>query len=160
MLQAAKTAKAHAKAMADERRALLAEEHSHMERLLAAISASINRDLPQRLDTLLRAQLAALPPPLAASALQPAVQAALATALPAELSGSALQVPGPSWPAAAAAAPSFKDKNALRHAAAFCSNGLAFARAVTQEHAAPCCAMSGEPRMLTAQPFQIRTPGS
>ena len=91
-MQVAKLVKAQAKVTAEERRALLAEEHANMERLLATISASINRDLPQRLDDLMRAQLAEMPPPLAASALQPAVQAALAAALPGELAGSPLQV--------------------------------------------------------------------
>ncbi|KAK9805896.1 hypothetical protein WJX73_002358 [Symbiochloris irregularis] len=89
--QVAKANKAHGKALAEERRAVLQEEHQHMERLLAAISASINRDLPERLETILKAQLARLPPPLAPQALQSAVAAALATSLPGELSGSAMQ---------------------------------------------------------------------
>lgn len=91
-MQVNKLNKAHAKAMAEERRALLAEEHAHMERLLAAISASINRDLPERLEGMVRAQLAALPPPLSATALQASVAAAVTASLPGELAGGALQV--------------------------------------------------------------------
>ena len=90
----AKLQRAHFKAIADDRKAVLAEEHAGMERLLTAISASINRDLPERLDTMLRTQLAGLPPPLAPPALQTAISAALAASLPAELSGGALQVGG------------------------------------------------------------------
>ena len=78
--------------MAEERKTLLAEEHANIERLLTAISASINRDLPQRMNELLRTQLAAWPQSLPATAVQPAVQAALAAVLPAELSSAALQV--------------------------------------------------------------------
>lgn len=84
--------RAQAKTIQEERKALLAEEHANIEKLLSTISASVNRDLPQRLEELLKAQLGTLPPLLSPAALQPAVQAALATTLPAELAGSALQV--------------------------------------------------------------------
>ena len=70
----------------------MAEQHTDMQKLLATISASVISDLPQRIDDLLRGQLAAQPPPLSASAVQSAVQAALSASLPTELSGNALQV--------------------------------------------------------------------
>lgn len=43
--------------MAEDRRALLAEQQASMERLVSLISASINRDLPLRMEEIVRAEV-------------------------------------------------------------------------------------------------------
>lgn len=43
--------------MAEDRRAVLAEQQASMERLVSLISASINRDLPLRMEELVRAEV-------------------------------------------------------------------------------------------------------
>jgi hypothetical protein len=73
---------AQAAAAAAERAAAVAEERANMERLLGAISATLNRDLPVRLQEALRAELTAVGASLAGS-VAPAVQAAVAASLPA-----------------------------------------------------------------------------
>lgn len=72
-----------------ERGLVLAEERSNIERLLTAISGTLNRDLPARLAEAVRGELAGLGDSLAA-AVAPAVQGALAGTLPKEV-GSAVR---------------------------------------------------------------------
>ena len=43
--------------MAEDRRAVLAEQQANMEKLVGLISASINRDLPLRMEELVRAEV-------------------------------------------------------------------------------------------------------
>ena len=43
--------------MAEDRQALLAEQQASMERLVSLISASINRDLPLRMEEIVRAEV-------------------------------------------------------------------------------------------------------
>lgn len=76
---------AQAAAVAAERAAVLAEERANMERLLGAISTTLNRDVPARLGEVLKAELGGVAAVLAAS-LTPAVQEAVAVALPRETS--------------------------------------------------------------------------
>lgn len=86
-MQIAKFLKFHMKLIADERKALIAEERQNLEKLLVTISASINRDLPQRLEDTLVRELGSI-----SHHVGPAVHAALAESLPRELAGPALQV--------------------------------------------------------------------
>lgn len=74
---------AQADAVAEERAAVLSEERANMERLLAAISGTLNKDLPVRLGEVLRAELGTIAASVAAS-VAPAVQEAVAAALPKE----------------------------------------------------------------------------
>ncbi|KAK9810077.1 hypothetical protein WJX72_004410 [[Myrmecia] bisecta] len=66
-----------------ERKALVAEERANMEKLLVAISASINRDLPLRIEDIIKREVS--------GGVGAAVQAALRETLPKELLGGALQ---------------------------------------------------------------------
>lgn len=43
--------------MAEDRRAVVAEQQASMERLVSLISASLNRDLPLRMEELVRAEV-------------------------------------------------------------------------------------------------------
>jgi enhancer of mRNA-decapping protein 4 len=70
-----------------ERTAVLAEERGNIERLLTAISATLNRDLPARLQEAVRGELSSIGDTVAAS-VTPAVQAALTASLPKELSSA------------------------------------------------------------------------
>ena len=63
-----------------ERAAVLAKERASLERLLTAISATLNRDLPLKLAEAVRGEMEGMATGLAA-AVGPAVQAALATSL-------------------------------------------------------------------------------
>ncbi len=78
-----------------ERAAVLAEERASIERLLTAISATLNRDLPAKLQEAVRGELAGMADGLAdgvAASVAPAVQAAVAAALP------KVRAPGPACP--------------------------------------------------------------
>ncbi len=79
-----------AEAIEAERMALVAEQHKDLEKLIAAISASVNRDLPLRIEEMVRRELAALGGNMRA-VVGPACQAALTEALPRELAGPPLQ---------------------------------------------------------------------
>ena len=85
-VQIAKLVKSQLKTIAEERKTLIAEERQNLEKLLVAISSSINRDLPQRIEDILKREVAGV-----TSAVGSAVQAALAEALPRELASGALQ---------------------------------------------------------------------
>lgn len=74
---------AQATAVAAERAALLAEERANMERLLGAISTSINNDVPARLSEIIRTELDVVASSIAAS-VAPAVKEAVAAVLPKE----------------------------------------------------------------------------
>ena len=74
---------AQAAAVAAERTAVLTEERANMERLLGAISTTLNRDLPSKLGETMRGELNNLSSALAVS-LTPAVQQAVSSALPKE----------------------------------------------------------------------------
>jgi enhancer of mRNA-decapping protein 4 len=78
---------AQATAVAAERAALLAEERANMERLLGAISASINNDVPARLSEIMRTELDGVASAIAAT-MTPAVKEAVAAALPKETSAA------------------------------------------------------------------------
>ena len=43
--------------IAEDRRALLAEQNASMERLVSIISATVNRDLPLRMEEIVRAEV-------------------------------------------------------------------------------------------------------
>ena len=43
--------------VAEDRRVLLAEQNSSMERLVNSISATVNRDLPLRMEEIVRAEV-------------------------------------------------------------------------------------------------------
>ena len=43
--------------MADERRALLAEQQASMEKLVSIISASVHRDVPLRMEEIVKAEV-------------------------------------------------------------------------------------------------------
>jgi hypothetical protein len=82
-----------------ERMALVAEQHKELEKLIAAISASVNRDLPLRMEEMIRREVAGLGGSIAGtlaaslrSLVGPACQSALAEALPRDLAGPQLQV--------------------------------------------------------------------
>lgn len=82
-----------------ERTALVAEQHKELEKLIAAISASVNRDLPLRMEEMIRREVAGLGGSIAGtlaaslrSLVGPACQSALAEALPRDLAGPQLQV--------------------------------------------------------------------
>ena len=45
----------------EERRVLLAEQHASLERLVSSISATINRDLPLRVEEIVRAEVSHQP---------------------------------------------------------------------------------------------------
>ena len=64
-----------------ERAAVLAEERANIERLLTAISGTLNTELPVRLQQAVAGELAGMSAALAAS-LAPAVQQALVAAIP------------------------------------------------------------------------------
>lgn len=88
-----------------ERTALMAQQHKDLEKLIAAISASVNRDLPLRIEEMVRRELAGLAGSIAASVaasvrsvVAPACQSALAEALPRDLAGPQLQVCSPPSP--------------------------------------------------------------
>ena len=85
-VQIAKLVKSQLKTIAEERKTLIAEERQNLEKLLVAISSSINRDLPQRIEDILKREVSGV-----TSAVGSAVQAALAEALPRELASGALQ---------------------------------------------------------------------
>lgn len=85
-----------------ERTALVAEQHKDLEKLIAAISASVNRDLPLRIEEMMRRELTNMSNTLTGSLsgsltgsvpslVGPACHAALAEALPRELAGPQLQ---------------------------------------------------------------------
>lgn len=76
---------AQATAVAAERAALLAEERANMERLLGAISTSINHDVPAQLSEIMRSELDGVALTIAAS-IAPTVKEAVAAALPKETS--------------------------------------------------------------------------
>jgi len=57
--QVAKLFQKQARVLADERAEIVGEANASLEKLLALISASVNRDLPKRLDDLLAKRLAA-----------------------------------------------------------------------------------------------------
>lgn len=86
-LQIAKLVKSQLRTVADERKALIAEERQNLEKLLVAISGSINRDLPLRIEDILKREVATVATQVGAS-----VGAALSEALPRELAGGSLQV--------------------------------------------------------------------
>jgi hypothetical protein len=65
----------------EERDALLAAEKANLERLLTAVSASINRDLPLKMEEVVRREVAGASAAFAA-AVAPAITAALKEALP------------------------------------------------------------------------------
>lgn len=80
---------------------MLAEERASIERLLTAISATLNRDLPAKLQEAVRGELAGMADGLAAgvaTSLAPAVQAAVQAALPKVRPPG--QLPLPCWHAA------------------------------------------------------------
>lgn len=83
----------HQEAIENERTALVAEQHKDLEKLIAAISASINRDLPLRIEEMVRRELTALGGNLRLL-VGPACQAAVSEALPRELAGPPLQAHG------------------------------------------------------------------
>ena len=85
-VQIAKLVKSQLKTIAEERKTLIAEERQNLEKLLVAISSSINRDLPQRIEDILKREVSGV-----TSAVGSAVQAALAEALPRELASGTLQ---------------------------------------------------------------------
>ncbi|KAL0055405.1 hypothetical protein WJX82_000055 [Trebouxia sp. C0006] len=76
--------------MAEDRQALLAEQQASMERLVSLISASINRDLPLRMEEIVRAEVSSISTDVQQS-LGSAVQAALSETLPQELAGPQLR---------------------------------------------------------------------
>ncbi len=85
-----------------ERTVLMAEQHKDLEKLIAAISASVNRDLPLRIEEMMRREVAGLGGSVAGtlagslrSLVGPACQAALAEALPRDLAGPQLQARPP-----------------------------------------------------------------
>lgn len=78
---------AQAAAVQAERAAVLAAERASMERLLTAISTSLNKELPTRLQEAVRGELVTLSSTMAAS-LAPAVQSAVQSALPKETSAA------------------------------------------------------------------------
>ena len=61
----------------EERAAIIAAERANTERLLAAISESINRDLPLRIEEVVSRQLTGL-----ATALMPVLRSAVEKAMP------------------------------------------------------------------------------
>ena len=63
--------------MQEERAAIIAAERVNTERLLAAISESINRDLPLRIEEVVSRQLTGL-----ATALMPVLRSAVEKAMP------------------------------------------------------------------------------
>jgi hypothetical protein len=77
-------------AIENERTALVAEQHKDLEKLIAAISASINRDLPLRMEDMVRREVAVLGSNLH-MVVGPACHAAITDALPRELAGAQLQ---------------------------------------------------------------------
>lgn len=87
MSQIARLAKSQLKTIADERKALIVEERQNLEKLLVAISGSINRDLPQRIEEILKREVGAVARQAGMS-----VAAALSEALPRELASGSLQV--------------------------------------------------------------------
>jgi hypothetical protein len=90
-----------------ERAAVLAEERASIERLLTAVSATLNQDLPARLAAAVRAELEGLGERVGA-AVAPSVQAALSSSLPKVGWGGCLGAPRrpclrctlalPAWP--------------------------------------------------------------
>ena len=91
-----------AKLIETERTVLVAEQHKDLEKLIAAISASVNRDLPLRIEEMMRRELNNMSNTLTGSLagnlagslpslVGPACHAALAEALPRELAGPQLQ---------------------------------------------------------------------
>ncbi|DBA67146.1 TPA: hypothetical protein ACH3X2_001468 [Trebouxia sp. C0005] len=76
--------------MAEDRQALLAEQQASMERLVSLISASINRDLPLRMEEIVRAEVSSIATDFQQS-VGSAVQAALSQTLPQELAGPQLR---------------------------------------------------------------------
>ena len=99
----AKLFQKQARVLADERAELVADANASLEKLLALISASVNRDLPKRLDDLLAKRLSAVSTASAAAAAEtasaaaraavgPAVSAALAEALPREMGNAPFKV--------------------------------------------------------------------
>ncbi|DBB06573.1 hypothetical protein WJX77_011875 [Trebouxia sp. C0004] len=76
--------------MTEDRQALLAEQQASMERLVGLISASINRDLPLRLEEIVRAEVSSVSTDVQQS-VGSAVQAALSETLPQELAGPQLR---------------------------------------------------------------------
>ena len=56
-LQVSQLTKSQGSLMAEDRRAVLAEQQASMERLVSLISASINRDLPLRMEDLVKAEV-------------------------------------------------------------------------------------------------------
>lgn len=57
MIQVNRIVKAQGGLMAEDRRALVSEQQASMERLASLISASINRDLPLRMEEIVRAEV-------------------------------------------------------------------------------------------------------
>ena len=87
VVQIAKHAKSHLQTIAEERKALIAAERQNLEKLLVAISGSINRDLPLRIEDILKREVANV-----ASQISSSVGSSLSEALHRELSSGALQV--------------------------------------------------------------------
>ena len=88
--QVARLFRSQAKAVADERAALLAEQYKQTEKLITAISASVNRDLPARVEAMLKREIVAMAGNVS-DAFSPAIAAALEAALPQHLAGPAFQ---------------------------------------------------------------------
>jgi hypothetical protein len=78
---------AQASAVQAERAAVMAEERAGMERLLASVSATLNKDLPTRLAEAVRAEIVDVSGTMVNN-LTPAVQQAVAAALPKETSAA------------------------------------------------------------------------
>jgi len=104
-LQVNRLVQKQAETVEAERTALMAQQHKDLEKLIAAISASVNRDLPLRIEEMVRRELAGLAGSVAASVaasvrtvVAPACQSALAEALPRDLAGPQLQVCSPPSP--------------------------------------------------------------
>lgn len=79
------TATTHPSQVEAERAAVLADERASIERLLTAISTTLNCDLPAKLQEAVRGELAGMADGLAAgvaASVAPALQAAVAAALP------------------------------------------------------------------------------
>lgn len=57
VVQVNRIVKAQGGLMAEDRRALVSEQQASMERLASLISASINRDLPLRMEEIVRAEV-------------------------------------------------------------------------------------------------------
>ena len=56
-MQVSKMVKSQGSTMAEDRRALLAEQNASMEQLVNIISATVNRDLPLRMEEIVRAEV-------------------------------------------------------------------------------------------------------